>query len=300
MGEPLTAANPPPRPADTRHRDLEGKTFLVTGASAGIGLATTEALCARGARVHLACRSEEKARPLLLGLQGRHGERAAALLALDLADLSSVRAAAQRFLDGGEPLHVLINTAGIAGIRGLTKDGFELTFGTNHLGHFLFTLLLEERLKASAPARVVNVSSHSHRRARGIPFDTLRKPTGRLLIPAYEASKLANNLFAAEHGRRLSGTGVTTYAVHPGVVMSEIWRPMPRWMLKGMTLLRGMITNEEGALTSLYCATSPEVATHTGRYYSKQREARASAESHDDALARSLWEWSERAVGLKS
>lgn len=287
-------------PATPPAADLAGKTMLVTGASAGIGLATAEALCARGARVHLACRSTDKARPLLQGLQDRYGERAATLLSLDLADLSSVRAAAQRFLDGGEPLHALINNAGVAGIRGLTKDGFELTFGTNHLGHFLFTLLLEERLKASAPARVVNVSSHSHRRARGIPFDQLRKPTGRLLIPAYEVSKLANNLFAAEHGRRLSGTGVTTYAVHPGVVLSEIWRPMPRWMLKVMTMVRGMITNEEGALTSLYCATSPDVATHTGRYYSRQREARASTESHDEALARALWEWSERAVGLKS
>lgn len=277
--------------------DLAGRTMIVTGATAGIGRATAEALCARGARVHLACRSEEKTRPLLRELQARHGERAATLLPLDLADLSSVRAAAASFLASAEPLHALINNAGVAGIRGLTKDGFELTFGTNHLGHFLFTLLLEERLRASAPARVVNVSSHSHKAARTIPFDRLREPTGRLLIPAYAVSKLANNLFTAEHARRLEGSGVTTYAVHPGVVMSEIWRPMPAWMRPLWFRLRGMVTNEVGALTSLYCATHPDVATHSGRYYSREREARASAESGDQALARALWEWSERAVG---
>lgn len=273
---------------------------MVTGATAGIGRATAEALCARGARVHLACRSEEKTRPLLAALQQRHGARAATFLPLDLADLSSVRAGAQRFLDGGEPLHVLVNNAGVAGIRGLTKDGFELTFGTNHLGHFLFTLLLLERIKASAPARIVHVSSKSHGLVRTIPFATLRQPTSMWLMNAYGVSKLANNLFSAELARRLEGTGVTSYAVHPGVVMSEIWKPMPVWLRPLWFKLRGMLTNEQGARTSVYCATSPDVATHTGRYYADEREARPSKASNDPALARALWHWSEQACGLAS
>jgi NAD(P)-dependent dehydrogenase (short-subunit alcohol dehydrogenase family) len=286
--------------AMTHTQDLAGKTVMITGATAGIGKATAEALCARGARVHLACRSEEKTRPLLEALQHKHGARAAAFLSLDLASLASVRTAAREFLASGEPLHVLINNAGVAGIRGLTQDGYELTFGTNHLGHFLFTLLLEERLKQSAPARIVNVSSRSHMMARGIPFSRLKQRTGFFLLPAYGVSKLANNLFSAEHGRRLSGTGVTTYALHPGVVMSEIWRPMPEWMRKPWFRLRNMVTIEEGALTSIYCATSADVAAHTGRYYSNQRESRASKFTHDEALAKQLWQWSEKEVGLEA
>lgn len=279
-------------------QDLAGRTMMVTGATAGIGRATAEALCARGARVHLACRSVDKTRPLLDELRQKHGDRAAEILQLDLADLSSVRAAAQRFLDGGEPLHVLVNNAGVAGIRGLTKDGNELTFGTNHVGHFLFTMLLLERLKNSAPARVVTVSSRSHFLARTIPFDRLQKRTGFFLMPAYGVSKLANNLFSAELGRRLVGTGVTTYAVHPGVVQSDIWKPMPAWMRPAWFKLRRMVTNEEGARTSLFCATSADVAAHTGRYYADEREARASNATHDEALAKSLWDWTAKEVGL--
>ncbi|MBI1947192.1 MAG: SDR family oxidoreductase [Deltaproteobacteria bacterium] len=278
--------------------DLAGKTAIVTGATAGIGRATAVALCARGVRVHLACRSEEKTRPALDELRRAHGDGAAAFLPLDLADLASVRTAAQRFLDGGEPLHLLINNAGVAGIRGLTKDGFELTFGTNHLGHFLFTLLLLDRLKASAPGRIVHVSSKSHGLARGIPFHRLRRRTGPLLMFDYGVSKLANNLFSAELARRLQGSGVTSYAVHPGVVMSEIWRPMPSWMRPLWFRLRGMVTNEQGARTSLYCATSPQVEGHSGRYYADEREVTPSRASQDAALARRLWEWSEQACGL--
>lgn len=278
--------------------DLSGKTVLITGATAGIGRATAVALCSRGARVHLACRSEEKTRPLLEQLRRQHGPRAASFLALDLADLSSVRTAARQFLDSGEPLHVLINNAGVAGIRGLTRDGFELTFGTNHLGHFLLTLLLLERLKASVPARIVHVSSKSHGLVRDIPYARLRERTGLLVIKDYAVSKLANNLFSAELARRLEGSSVTSYAVHPGVVMSEIWKPMPAPLRPLWFWLRGMLTNEQGALTTIYCATSPELADHSGRYYADEREARPSKASCDGELARRLWQWSEQACGL--
>jgi retinol dehydrogenase 12 len=281
-------------------RDLAGRTMVVTGANAGIGKATAEALCARGARVHLACRSEEKTRPVVDALRAAHGENAAAFLPLDLASLASVRAAAQRYLDGGEPLHVLVDNAGVGGVRGTTKDGYEVTFGTNHLGHFLFTLLLLDRIVASAPARIVVVSSKSHGLARTIPFAKLQQRTGRFRIPAYGVSKLANNLFAAELGRRLAGTGVTTYAVHPGVVMSEIWAPMPAALRPVWFKLRRMVTIEEGARTSLHCATSPDVADQTGRYYADAREVMPSTASRDAELAGRLWEWSLRACGLPS
>jgi NAD(P)-dependent dehydrogenase (short-subunit alcohol dehydrogenase family) len=246
--------------------------------------------------VHLACRSEAKARPVVDALRSAHGARAAEFLPLDLSSLASVRAAARRYLDGGEPCHVLVDNAGVAGVRGTTADGFELTFGTNHLGHFLFTTLLLERIQASAPARVVVVSSKSHKLARTIPFSKLRRRTGLFPIPAYGVSKLANNLFVAELARRTAGTGVTTYAVHPGVVMSDIWEPLPKVLHPLWFKLRRMVTNEEGARTSLYCATSPDVATQSGRYYAACREAPASRASRDPELARRLWEWSVAAT----
>ncbi|MCC7070917.1 MAG: SDR family oxidoreductase [Deltaproteobacteria bacterium] len=279
-------------------QDLIGKTMLVTGATAGIGLETARALCARGARVHLACRSPEKAEPIVAELRRAHGARAAELLSLDLADLSSVRRAAARFLDGGEPLHVLVNNAGVAGIRGRTVDGFELTFGTNHLGHFLFTVSLLERLKASAPARIVHVSSRSHAMVSSIPFARLRERTGLVVLPAYAVSKLANNLFSAELARRMQGTGVTSYAVHPGVVASEIWKPIPRPLRAPWFWLRRMVSNEEGARTSLYCAAAPELASHSGRYYANEREVAPSRATGNIELARRLWEWSEQACEL--
>lgn len=279
-------------------RDLVGKTALVTGANAGIGRATAEALCARGARVHLACRSEERARPVLDALRAAHGERAAAFLALDLSRLDSVREAARAYLASGEPLHVLVDNAGVAGVRGTTAEGWEITFGTNHLGHFLLTNLLLPRLRESAPARVVVVSSRSHGFVRSIPYEKLRRRTGPLVIPAYAASKLANNLFTAELARRLEGTGVTTYAVHPGVVMSDIWKRIPPSVRPLWFKLRRMVTNEEGARTSVWCATEPSLAGESGRYYAREREARASRASRDVEAARRLWEFSVAACGL--
>ena len=156
-------------------RDLRGKTYLVTGANTGIGRVTAEALAGRGGKVFLACRSEEKAAPVIEGIRKAGG--LAEFLALDLGSLRSVREAAARFLARDEPLHVLVNNAGLAGSRGATADGFELLFGTNHLGPFLFTNLLLPRLRASAPARIVNVASKSHYQARGIDWDLLREPT---------------------------------------------------------------------------------------------------------------------------
>ena len=282
-------------PARMTHsdRDLAGRTFLVTGANTGIGRATAEALARRGGKVFLESRSEEKTRPVLEGIRAAGGT--AELLALDLGNLASVRAAAKAFLDRDEPLHVLVNNAGLAGSRGITKDGFELVFGTNHLGPFLFTKLLLPRLRASAAgggARIVNVSSKAHYDAEGIDWDTLRKSTKTITtLREYAVSKLCNVLFTKELARGRAGEGVKSYALHPGVVASDAWRKIP-WPIRPL-MLRGMLTVEQGAETSLYCATSPEVADHDGRYYDHSREKKPSVLADDAALAKELWQKSE-------
>ncbi|APR84655.1 Putative oxidoreductase/Short-chain dehydrogenase [Minicystis rosea] len=281
-------------PMATQDRDLTGKVFLVTGANTGIGRVTAETLARRGGKVFLACRSEEKTRPVLEGIRAAGGT--AEFLALDLGSLASVRAAAKTFLDRGEPLHVLINNAGLAGPRGLTQDGFELTFGTNHLGPFLFTSLLLPRLRESAPARIVNVASKAHYDAKGIDWDALKKPTRTITtMHEYQISKLCNVLFTKELARGKAGEGVKSYSLHPGVVASDIWRKIP-WPIRPL-ILKGMITVEEGAQTSLYCATSPEVEGQDGLYYDKSREKKPNRLADDVGLAKELWAKSEAWVG---
>ena len=271
--------------------DLAGRTFLVTGANAGIGYATAQDLASRGGRVHIACRSPEKGAAAAAAIAAASGNDQVRFLRLDLADLASVRQAAREFTALGEPLHVLVNNAGVGGQRGRTADGFELHFGVNHLGHFALTQALLPLLTAAAPARIVNVASDSHYQARGIDFDALRNRTkGITGLPEYAVSKLCNVLFAAELGRRLAGTGVTAYSLHPGVVASQIWRRVP-WPARQL-VTRRMLTIEQGARTSLYCATSPEVAAESGRYYDRCREAEPSKVATPELAAR-LWEYSQ-------
>jgi len=195
----------------------------------------------------------------------------------------------------GEPLHVLINNAGVAGRHGLTSDGFEVAFGVNHLGHFALTTALTDCLVASAPARVVTVSSDAHYQAKGIDFTALRRRargvTGR---HAYAVSKLCNVLFSQELGRRLDGKGVTTYALHPGVVASQMWRQVP-WPVRPLITAR-MLSTEQGARTSLYCATSSMEATRSGRFYNDRRERRCSDVATEE-LGQILWERSEAWTG---
>jgi retinol dehydrogenase-12 len=207
---------------------------------------------------------------------------------IDLADMESVRAAAGRILAKEQPLHVLINNAGLAGLRGVTKQGFELVFGTNHLGHFLLTMLLLPRLRESAPARIVNVSSGSHYDAKGIDFDALRKPTATVTsLPEYAVSKLANVLFTKELARGKAGPGVHSYALHPGMVASDAWREVP-WPFRSIMKLF-MITNEQGAQTTLHCATSPDVAEDDGLFYDKCKLREPSKLAQDETLAKELW-----------
>jgi retinol dehydrogenase 12 len=271
--------------------DLGGRTFLVTGANAGIGYATAMDLARRGGRVHIACRSQAKGDAAVAAIAAQAGSDQMSYLHLDLADLASVRQSAQAFLALGEPLHVLINNAGVGGQRGITADGFELHFGVNHLGHFALTQALLPLLQDSGPARIVNVSSQAHYQAKDIDFTALRRRTASITgLREYAVSKLSNVLFTQELARRLDRTVVTAYALHPGVVASEIWRRVP-WPARSI-ITRRMLTIEQGAVTSLYCATSPEVASVSGRYYDNGRETEPS-EAATPELAARLWEYSQ-------
>lgn len=271
---------------------LSGTTAIVTGANTGIGLVAAQELARAGARVHLACRNATKAHAAMAAIQEAVPDANLAFLSLDLGSLEAVRAAAETFLATEEPLHLLVNNAGLLG-SGTTADGFESNLGVNHIGVFLFTTLLLPRLTDSAPSRIVNVASRAHTRTKGIDFDGARKPTpGGTGFEQYCQSKLANVLFTSELAARIEGTGVTTACLHPGVVASDIWRKVPgplRWIVKLF-----MITVEEGALTTLHCATTNDLVH--GGYYDKCKPVATSRQGADRELAKRLWAATEEWV----
>jgi retinol dehydrogenase-12 len=277
---------------NTHSTPLAGKVALVTGANTGIGRITARELAHRGAHVVITCRNLERAKPVLDEIRAAPINGKVDFISLELSSFESIRACAKAFLAMGLPLHLLVNNAGLAGAKGLTQEGFEMAFGVNHVGTFLLTQLLTEHMVASAPARIVTVASRAHARCKGIDWQAVRsaKQT-RTGLPEYGVSKLANVLFSAELSRRLQGTGVSTYALHPGVVATDVWRAVP-WPFSALMKL-GMITPEQGALTSLHCATSPAVAHDSGLYYDKCAPARISRVAQDTALAAELWERSE-------
>lgn len=271
--------------------DLQGRTFVVTGANTGIGRATAHELARRGGSVVFACRSQSKTEAVMADIERDTGNSSLSFLALDLADLDSVRAAAATYLESNAPIHVLVDNAGVAGQRGQTAQGFELAFGINHLGHFLFTTLLLERIHDSAPARIVVVSSDSHYQAKGIDWAAVRQPTKTVTgLPEYAVSKLANVLFAQELARRLPPLEVAAYSVHPGVIASDIWRRLPFPIQPLMKLF--MRSPAEGAKTSVYCATSPDLVGTSGGFYTKSAE-KAANQAATPALAAELWRRSE-------
>lgn len=275
---------------------LNGKVALVTGANSGIGAVTARELALQGYHVFLACRDADKAQQVINEIdQQSHGQTKVEFIQLDLANLDSIRACAAQFLAKKLPLNLLICNAGLAGHKGMTKSGFELTFGVCHVGHFLLTQLLTEKLIESKPARVVVVSSKAHRHAKGIDFDAVIRPTESMgALKEYAVAKLANVLFVKELGRRLYSTGVTAYAVHPGVVSTNVWRSLPKPMVK--VLSRWMISPEEGAQTTLYCATQPQLSGETGMYYDNCKVTASSLTAQDIQLARLLWEKSSEWV----
>jgi NAD(P)-dependent dehydrogenase (short-subunit alcohol dehydrogenase family) len=189
---------------------------------------------------------------------------------------------------------VLVNNAGLAGRRGMTAEGFELTFGVNYLGHYLLTRLLLEQMVASAPARIVHVASSVHHRAQQIDWTRVRKPRLLPATPEYAVSKLANVLFNRELAKRLTGTGVTTYAAHPGLAATDIYRVVPAPFRRLMT--RSMPTSEQAARTQVWCASAPELSDETGLYYADLKQKDPSPTASDDALAQELWARSEEWV----
>lgn len=289
--------------------DLRGRTAVVTGVSAGLGVETARALTSVGARVLGAARDLGKAK---LALDGVDVE----LVELDLADLESVRRCASQVLDLAPELHVMVNNAGVMAPPLLrTAQGFELQLGTNHLGHFLLTRLLEPALVAAAPSRVVNVSSRGHLRA-GIDFDDPHWRTRDYdKWKAYGQSKTANVLFTVELERRLGPKGVHAYALHPGVIRTELSRHLTQDDLTTLsTKGRGgskagltLVDVPTGAATQVWAATSPELEGRGGLYLEDCAVGGATPGDGSagyapyavdpDAAAR-LWEWSEREVGL--
>lgn len=285
-----------------RMNDLAGKTFVITGANSGIGKITARELAKRGGHIILACRSADKTQPVIDELKRETGNDQIEQVQLDLSDLDSVRRAAEELLARKLPIHALINNAGFArGIKGpkaTTKQGFEATFATNHLGHYLFTRLLLDQIKKTPGARIVNVASTSHYQARGIDWDALRAPTRSFAgLGEYAVSKLSNVLFTKELAKRLEGTGVTTYAVHPGTVATNVWRGVPAplaWVAR-----KFMLTPEQGAHSTIRCATAPELAAETGNYYNHDgKQKRPSRLASDEALAKQLWTKSAEWTGL--
>lgn len=275
--------------------DLAGRSFLVTGANTGIGRVTALELARRGGRVILACRSRDKTDPVIADIRAQTKNDQVSFLALDLSSLASVKAAAADVVANDIVVDVLVNNAGVAGVRGVTADGFEIAFGTNHLGHHLFTKLLLPRLLARPAPRIVNVSSESHYMAKqGIDFSVLKTSTPSVTgMPEYSVSKLANVLHAKWLHRMHAKDGLQTAALHPGVVASDIWqRRLPRPVAKLIGLF--MISNEEGAQTTLHCATTTTLTS--GAYYDKSIEKRPNRWSDDEALQDRLIAFSDDAV----
>jgi len=263
---------------------------LITGANIGIGRVTVLRLAQKGFTVFLAGRSAQRTQAVIDEIHATtQTTHKAFFLPLQLDDLNSVRECAALFLARQLPLHLLVNNAGLAGDKGQTRQGFEMAFGVNHLGHFLLTQLLLDTLKASAPARVVTVASRAHLMAyQGLDWSTLQQPTRSLTgTREYGVSKLANILFSSHLAKVLEGSGVSSYSLHPGVVDTEVWREVPGF-LRPLLRLRGLLTPEQGAQTTLYCALQAP-ASETGLYYDKSRIKTPSRVAQDAQLAEQLW-----------
>jgi retinol dehydrogenase-14 len=279
---------------------LSGKTVLVTGATAGIGLEASVELAKQGATVVLVGRDEKKGQDARAAVMARSGSQAVELLLCDFSSQKQIRKLAADYRARHDRLDVLINNAGtVSGARVLTEDGLEQTFAVNHLGYFLLTNLLLDLVVKSAPARIVNVASVGHRHG-DLDFDNLQyEKGGYFIMKAYGRSKLGNVLFTAELARRLAGKGVTVNCLHPGAVATSIWSRAP-WYSKPVLAIAKlfMISPAEGGSRIVYLATSDEVKDVSGEYFESNRRVEPSARARDMALAEKLWDVSARLVGL--
>ena len=270
------------------------KTILITGANTGIGRACAEQLAEPGVRLILACRSRERTLPAMEEVARRGAT--AEFLKLDLGDLEGATKVAQAFARDNASLDVLINNAGLAGSRGLTKDGYELAFGTNHLGHFAFTLPLLPLLEASKGC-IVNVSSGNHYRASDLDFEAFRTSTkSRTGLPEYSASKLANVLFTAELRRRYPS--ISCSSMHPGRIASDVWRSVPGFLRPILRLVLPMDSVETGgaALVNAMRATESASGDAVPLYFHKREARAANPAALREDLAAKLWQYSVDAI----
>jgi NAD(P)-dependent dehydrogenase (short-subunit alcohol dehydrogenase family) len=282
---------------------MEGKVVVITGGNAGIGKETAVVLAQRGATVLITARDAQRGAAALDEIRRRaaRDDDGVGVMALDLSSFASVRGFAAALPERTDRLDVLLNNAGLVlRDRRETVEGFEMTFGVNHLGPFLLTDLLLDRLRATPGARIVNVSSHAHKQARnGLDFDDLQTTRRYRGFAVYSRTKLANILFTRELARRLDGTGVTTNALHPGFVASSFGRDGDTGRLGdiGMVFTRPFaISAAQGALTSIHLASSPEVGDVTGQYWYKCALSTPSRAAQDDDAARRLWAVSEQLI----
>ncbi|MBF0279780.1 MAG: SDR family oxidoreductase [SAR324 cluster bacterium] len=273
---------------------MKNKICLITGATAGIGKETAMELASREATLVLACRNLAKGAAVCEEIKSTTGNERVEALPCDLSAFSSIRNFAEEFTKKYEQLHVLINNAGLfCSQRDTTDDGFEMTFGANHLGPFLLTHLLQDHIRKSTPARIINVSSRAHFRGK-INFEDLQSEQGYNGISAYSNSKLANVLFTYELARRFPSEDVTVNCLHPGVVATDLW-PTGTWYLALLipVIKRFMISAKEGAETTIFLATAPELQSVTGKYFDKCSEKNSSSISRNPEIQRKLWELSE-------
>jgi retinol dehydrogenase-12 len=279
--------------------DRPGRIALVTGATQGIGRETALGLARRGLRVGITGRDPARAEAVAEWIRARVPGARVDVFVADLELLSEVRRLGAEVRARLPALHVLVNNAGAIFVaREETKEGFERTFALNHLAYFLLTHELQEMLEASAPARVVNVSSDAHMAGK-LDFDDLQCARGYGGMRAYGTSKLMNVLFTRELARRLAGTGVTANCLHPGVVASNFGRNRPGLFSALVRLGAPFLASpEKGARTSLFLASDPAVEGKSGGYYRSCREASPSAEATDDLAAARLWLESARLCGV--
>jgi retinol dehydrogenase 14 len=280
--------------------DMTGKTCLVTGGNSGIGKATSLGLARMGATIAIVSRSKAKGEGAQTDIIGKSGNPNVELMLADMSSMESVRELASAFKTRHEKLHLLVNNAGVyLTRRNTTVDGLESTFATNHLGPFLLTDLLLDLLKASAPSRIVNVTSDAHKGAK-VHFEDLQGEKRFSGWQAYSQSKLAMILFTHELAKRLDGTGVTVNSAHPGVVRTN-FANNNGLVTFGFKFLRPFfISPEAAAKRILYVSTSPDLEGVTGKYFTKMHEVKSSQESYDDDSAKRLWQISEQLTKMST
>jgi NAD(P)-dependent dehydrogenase (short-subunit alcohol dehydrogenase family) len=279
---------------------VRDKVCVVTGATSGIGEEIALGLLRQGARVTAVGRSRERGEAALARLRRESGNPNVELCLADLSSQEQVRGLAARLLEQLPRIHVLVNNAGIVNLRReLTCDGLEATFAVNHLAYYQLTMLLLERLRACAPARIVNVASDAHKFSGGLDFSDLQNERRYRSMKVYGQSKAANILFTRELGKRLEGTGVTINCMHPGGVATRLAQQNGRFaklITRAISIF--MRTPAQGADTAVWLATAPELAGVTGRYFYSRREHTPAAHARDDAAAGRLFEVSAKLVGL--